>query len=406
MINLDNTFRWKVNLLTRGCRVASNISFSPSIALKKIHLYSHTSEKQNQPIPDDLILPNQTICRIRYQSNSPFILENSLSGFHVRNELTDEILEVNFVQRPKFADLMVSGHSISSICSFLGDDLLGITPSNFCFYFQQGKPCSFCEILPTFKKEVEYPKTFKNLDVIENSILTALKNENRLRFVAITTGNIQSYDYTVDYFAQIGERLQKDAIFKKTEQVLATLMPPDDLSKIEMLRENGYNKIYFPLEVFEPTHFRTVCPGKSEYGYEKILKALEIAVRIFGAGHVYTNFIYGIQSLNSYLAPPSYDPEKENDLSIQAVKEMLSRSIIPAFTLYHYGGYNSIGKIELNANSTSSFFQEWGKLVEEAKIIPSEQETVLFSRLSLSNTLFNDGYTLAKQKEKVWTQTK
>ncbi|NDE82014.1 MAG: hypothetical protein EB051_00135 [Chlamydiia bacterium] len=403
MFSLEETFKWKASLLTRGCRVAPNTTFPPSIALKKIHLYAHSSEKYNQPIPDDLVLPNQIISRIRYQSHSPFILENTTSGYQVRNETTAEAIPVNFVPLPAFTDLIVSGLPISSICSFLGTDLLGITPSNYCFYFQQGKQCRFCEILPTFKKEVEYPKTFKSLDIIEHSILTAFESESRLRFVAITTGNIHSYDATVDYFIQIGERLQKNPAFRKAEQVLATFMPPDDLSKIALIREKGFTKIYFPLEIFEPNHFRAVCPGKADYSYEKILKALETAVQVFGPGHVYTNFVYGIQSLNASLEASSYDPEKENELSLKAVQAMLSMSVIPAFTLYHYAGYNSIGNLALNTNSTFSFFREWGELVKNAEIVPLEQETVLFSPLSLSNTLFNDGYNLAMQKKKIWT---
>ncbi len=403
MFSLESTFNWKVHLLSNGCRIASNINLPLSIVLKKIHLYAHSNEKCSQPIPDDLVLPNQIITRIRYQSNSPFILESNSLGYQVRNEITGEAIPTDFVLLPGFASSVVSGLPISSICSLLGSDLLGIIPSNYCFYFQQGTQCRFCEILPTFKKEVEYSKIFKSLDVIEHSILTALRNEDRLRFIAITTGNIHSYDFTVDYFAQIGERLQKDPIFQKVEQVLATLMPPDDLSKISLLRERGFTKINFPLEVFEPAHFRVVCPGKARYGYEKIIKALETAVTIFGPGNVYTNFVYGIQSLNSSLDPLSYNPEQENILSLQAVKEMLSISVMPDFTLYHYGGYNSIGKLQLNTNFTSSFFRQWGELVRDSEIIPNEQQAALFSPLSLSNTLFNDGYRLAIQKKEICT---
>jgi hypothetical protein len=147
-------------------------------------------------------------------------------------------------------------------------------------------------------------------------------------------------------------------------------MPPDDLGKIALLKEKGFTKIYFPLEVFAPHHFRVVCPGKDDFGYERIIKALEVALEVFGVGNVYTNFVYGIQSLNSSLDPHSYDPERENNLSLEAVKGMLEMRVIPAFTLYHYGGYNSIGRL------------------------------VLFSPLSLSNTLFNDGFRLANKKEK------
>ena len=402
MFNIESIFDWKVALLVHGCHIAPYTEFPDTISLKKIHLYAHSDEKIDQPIPDDLLLPHQTIVRIRHQSNSPFILESSKTGYQIRNTRNDECVPVGLVNRPGFSECKVSELPISSICSFLGNDVLGITPSNYCFYFSTKKQCCFCEILPTFKKEVEFPKSFKNLDLIQSSIIKALQSEERLRFIAITSGNIHSYDRTVDYFSQIGERLQKIAIFHKAEQVLATLMPPEDFSKIALLREKGFTKIYFPLEVFDPSHFRVVCPGKDDFGYERLLEALEVAVEIFGIGNVYTNFVYGVQSLDSSLHPDSYDPERENSLSLQAVKEMLARKVIPAFTLYHYAGYNSIGKVKLDLDATNSFFREWGTLVCDSKIVPNTQETVLFSPLSLSNTLFNDGFRLAKKEKTLW----
>lgn len=394
-------FDWKVNLLVYGCRISPHIHFSSQTALKKIHLYSHSDEKIDKPIPDDLLLPNQVIVRLRYRSTSHFVLESDSAGYYVKDERIGAHIPVELIRRPNFSELSVGDIPVTSICSFLGTDLLGITPSNYCFYFGQKKQCKFCEILPTYKNEVDFPKTFKSLDVIKRAVLAALKSDNRLKFLAITTGNIQSYDETVDYFAQIGEQLQKDEIFQQVEQVLATLMPPDDLSKISLLREKGFTKVYFPLEVFDPEHFRIVCPGKSDYGYEKILCALEKAVEVFGLGNVYTNFVYGIQSLNSSLDPKSYDPDQENSYCLKAVKEMLSRSVIPAFTLYHFGGYNTIGNLELNGSSTNTFFRTWGELVQNSKLISCEQEAVLFGPQSLSNTLFNDGFQLAAQKENV-----
>lgn len=397
MSNPLESFRWKTALLVKGCRISEKISFPSSLASKKIHLYSHSSEKIKTPIPDDLLLPHNTIVRLRYRTNSPYILELTEKGYQIRNEENDEIVTVHLIKRPLFSDVQVLQMNLSSICSYLGTDLLGITPSNYCFYFQNKKQCRFCEILPTFKDAVEFPKTFKSKDIIENALLTALKNDSQLKYIAITTGNIHSYDSTVDYFCEIGQRLQKSPVFQQAEEVLATLMPPDDFSKIEKLKASGFTKVYFPLEVFEKEHFRVVCPGKDEYGYDRLLKALEKATQVFGKGHVYTNFVYGIQSLNSSLEGASYDPEQENILSHIGVREMLERGIIPAFTLYHHGGYNQIGNIQLDLKNTYDFFHEWGRLVQASNIVPKQQEAVLFSSLSLSNTLFNDGYRLARQ---------
>ena len=400
MLSLEESFKWKVDLLTNGCCLAPQITFPDSIGFKKIHLYADSTDKPDQPIPDDCILPHHIISRIRYRRKALFILEHRDSGYQVRNQKTNEAIPIQLNTWPSLDKCRFSHIPLSSIAAFLGTDLLGITPSNYCFYFQQKKECRFCEIFPLFKKEVAYPKAFKPIDAIEWAIQTAFTHLDSLRFIVMTTGNVRSYDWGVDAFIQMGKRLQKQPIFQKVEQVLATLMPPNDLSKLALLRQAGFTKICFPLEVFDPTHFQMVCPGKADYGYENILKALEFAVKIFGRGNVYTNFVYGIQSLNPSLDPVSYDPEKENSHALDAVKEMLGLSVLPGFTLYQYGGYNSIGPLTLNPNEVASFFLKWGELVKDAHIISQDEDSTIFSPFSLSNTLFNDGYRLAIHKEK------
>lgn len=404
MFDIEKSFVWKTSLLVDGCQVSPETTFPTTMASKKIHLYSHSEHKISQTLPDDLLLPGSIISRLRYQSNAPNVLEGNIeNGYQVRNTITNEFLPVNLVTQPSFAGLKARNIPISTTCSYLGTDLLGITPSNYCFYFQNNKQCKFCEILPTFKQEVEFPKTFKNLEIIEDSILTALSSDPQIKHIAITTGNIHSYDATFDYFIQVGQRLQNAPAFTKVSDVLATLMPPKDLTKIAQLKESGFNKIYFPLEVFEKNHFEIVCPGKADFGYENILEALEYAVDVFGKGNVYTNYVYGIQSLNSNLDASSYEPRKENDLCIVAVEELIKRHVIPAFTLYHFGGYNSIGKITLSEDHVHDFFRNWGQIVAESELVPEQKDSVIFSPLSLSNTLYNDGFRLAKLKEKLWT---
>lgn len=390
----------KTRLLVEGCRVSQDIVFPENTSFKKVHLYAHSNEKSSIQIPDDILIgdlpSSQIIGRVRYKTTSPLEIIQNGQQYELYDK-NSKLCSINLVSSPNFSHYKAGKHSIGKVCSYLGKDLLGVIPSNYCFYFSQGKQCRFCEILPTHKSQVEYKSTFKPVDVIHSSVIEAINIDPILKHLALTTGNINSYDWTAEYFVEIGKSLQKEVAFSQMQQVLATLMPPTDFSLIDKIKEAGFNKIYFPLEVHNYEHFKTVCPGKADFGYEKILDALSYAVNIFGIGNVYTNFVFGIQSLNKDLDPTSYNSVKEVELSLEAVKGFLERKVIPAFTIYHFGGYNSIGKIPLDAESTYDFFVQWGDLVHKSGLIPYHQDAVLFSPHTLSNTLFNEGYLLAKR---------
>lgn len=390
-----NQFHLKTELLCHGCSIDPSLPLPGTIRTKKIHLYSHSHEKAGFELPDDLLLSSDCIVRIRLRTSSPFSLIHQDGIYAIFDQRTGSSTPVEFLNEPNFSKSSIGSDSVNSICASLGKDLLGIAPSNYCFYFSDGKQCKFCEILPTFKKEVSYKKSFKPVDLIQKAILQALESDPSFCHLAITTGNIKSYDYTLTYLASILESIKTHPLFERVQDRLATLMPPEDVAQIALLKQAGYNKVYFPLEVYNPDLFATVCPGKKEYGYDKILQALEYSVGLFGPGNVFTNFVYGIQSLDSSLDPSTHSPERERELSLQAVEGMLARKVIPSFTLYHYGGYNRIGAIQLDAESTHQFFCEWGKRVKASQLVPSSRRAVLFGSLSLSNTLFNDGYLAA-----------
>ena len=391
----------KAELLTHGCSIQENVIFPNNTNRKSIHLYAHSDESSSRSIPDDILIGGPTsncIVRIRFNSNSHLKIIQKYEEYFIHDSKKGREQLISFISAPQSSQNLIKGHTLGSICSYLGIDLLGLIPSNYCFYFKNEKQCKFCEIIDTFKEKLEYRKAFKDLEIIENSVINALNIDSHLKFLAVTSGNLKTYDFTAQYFCEIGKALSHHPTFRKLKQVLATLMPPDDFSLIPKIKETGFNKIYFALEVFEKNHFARVCPGKNEYGYERLLEALEFAIEIFGAGNVYTNFVYGIQSLDEDLNPLSYDSVKENEKALQACEKMLEKKIIPAFTLYHYSGYNSIGKIQLDSDQVFNFFCDWGALVHQSALVNENEPVVLFGPRTLSNTLFNDGYCLAKKE--------
>lgn len=396
---LESCIKLKTTLLSLGCAIDKDVSFPDSVSTKSTHLYAHSPDERCEPIPDDLILQggySPILARIRYDPKSRLHLHQEGAAYMVEDEATRQDWKVDFVPRPKFINHSFGENKVSDICSYLGTDVVGVIPSNYCFYFGSGKQCQFCEILPTYQRKVEYKSAVKPAVIIEEAISAALQLDENIRYVAITSGNVRSYDHTSRLFVEIGNLLKLNTPLARIEQTLATLMPPDDLRLIPELKKAGYTKIYFPLEMYRRDQFKVVCPGKDDYGYDRILQALDCALESFGPGNVYTNFIYGLQSLDQNLVSASFNPLRENQVCVEAVEDMLERRVIPAFTFYHYGGFNSIGKLEIDSDAAFSFFKRWGELVFEANIVPAEREAVLFSTRSLSNTLFNDTFLLAK----------
>ena len=396
---LEDRIKLKTTLLSLGCAIDKDVSFPASVSTKSVHLYAHSTEERGEPIPDDLILQggySPILARIRYNSKSRLRLRQEGAAYIVEDKASRQDWAIDFVRRPRFFNHSVGEKKISDVCSYLGTDVLGVVPSNYCFYYGGGNECRFCEILPTYLDKVGYESAAKPPPIIEKAISAALRLDENIRHVAVTSGNVRSYDHTSRLFVEIGNLLKLNTRAARIEQSLATLMPPDDLGLIPELKKAGYTKIYFPLEVYRREQFKVVCPGKDDYGYDRILQALDCALDSFGPGNVYTNFIYGLQSLDPNLAASSFDPLRENRVCAEAVEDMLERRVVPAFTFYHYGGFNSIGKLEIDSGAAFSFFKRWGELVFDSGIVPAEKEAVLFSTCSLSNTLFNDTFLLAK----------
>ncbi len=389
----------KTNLLVHGCNIDESVE-CPELALEKqTLLYTHSSEKTKKRLPDDIILGRgecEVVSRIRFNPESPYCITSYQGKIVLFDQQKQLHHDVGFIPAPKSSGIEVNGTPLHSMCSFLGKDLLGIIPSNYCFYFGQKAQCKFCEIWGTFKDEMDYRRSFKKVGLIKQCLQTVLENDPNFRHIAITTGNIKTYDYSVEYYGLIGQALQEIEQFHSCEDVLATLMPPEKFELMKVMKDGGFNKIYYPLEVFNREQFAITCPGKNNYGYDRMLDALSYAVDLFGKGNVYTNFVYGIQSLDENLNPNSYDPERENELSLIATDKMLNLGVIPAFTLYHYGGYNQIGSIPLDSQATNFFFKELGSRICAARVVPSCKDTVIFSRGSLTNTLYNEGFFLSK----------
>lgn len=391
MSNLSKLLALKVKMLVDGCAVSDGFIAPTGIYLKQVHLYKHSTEHHSH-IPDDVMVhcgDESVIVRLRNNSSSSVVLMQKGEQYYIVDRSTSDTFPISFIESSLALDSSIEKFKVGEVCSILGADLIGVIPSNYCFYFSNGEECKFCEIWQTYQSDLKNQKAVKTKYHITQSIENILIANPNIQHLAITTGNIKTYDYTARMFCDLGKELQNITNYVNLKHKLATLMPPNDLSIIDQLFSSGFNKIYFPLEVFERELFKKICPGKDKYGYDKLLDALKYATNIFGVGNVYTNLVYGIQSDKGI--------EFENEACYRAIDELITMSVIPVFTIYHYGGYNEIGPIKLQHEFANEFFLKLGQRIRDSKLCAG-LESVIFSKYSLSNTAYNEGFLVSNEE--------
>ena len=391
----------KADLIANGINVASSFQGKSNFNTKQIHLYQHHSEAHMFPIPEDIylyrenqIINKSIVSKLRYNPRSNWTLHLEDEIYFIENPKTEERFEVQLTAPTNFDACSIEGTSLNKIVQKLGKDVAGVILSNYCFYYKDGKECKFCEIYQTFKKHKTHKSAIKPVDKVIEGLKQAFALDPDLKYVLLNSGNITSYDYTAGEFIKIARGIKslKDELGL---DIVAILMPPENFSLMDEMKEAGIDKVYYDIEVFNYELFKKVCPGKSDYGYENMLQALEYGANVFGKGSSYSSFIYGIQHLPLSLDTTSWDGEQENEKALYAVDQLLARNIVPLFCVYHFSGYNQIGQMQLDADKLFEFSCQYGQKVAASGIIPHSRDSVVYSSTSVTNTLLNDGYNLA-----------
>jgi len=120
---------------------------------------------------------------------------------------------------------------------------------------------------------------------------------------------------------------------------------------------------------------------------------MKYATASFGVGRVYTNLVYGVQSLG--VGSDAEDSAAENRLMLDAADRISAEGIVPTFTVYHSSGRNSTGFIKLSAEALYEHTYRYGQIVWNSGVIDHARQSILFTIGSLPNTTYNDGWVLS-----------
>lgn len=406
MQRLSAALLMKTTLLCEGVRIEPRVTDLAPFKARLEHLYRHD---RGAPIPfgypQELVLVSGSATT----GGDPMVVNvrsNPLSRWRLTCAQEapvvlgpdDEPWEVALTRVPPYYSTTLSdGQPTSRVAQMMGVDLVGAVPNNHCFYFTDGSECVFCEILSNYRHSKTFPRIRKPTPLLIEALHRALEPGNGVRHVVLTSGNHRTLDETAkvnqDVLRGLGASPHRGGVF-----VFASQMAPETFAAINELASAGLDAVAFNMEAWEPAAFARLAPGKAAYGRSRMLAALDHAVEVFGAGRVYSNLVYGIQSLSDELDPTSIDPVAEHDLGLAAAQGLLARGVLPLFTIYHSTGVNRIGQVHLNPAVVLAFHLAYAELVHDSGLVPPQHTGVLFSLGSITNHLYNDALVTVRAK--------
>ncbi len=411
-----NLARWAVKmkaaLLTLGLNAEESVALNQRVNASRRHLYDYGASVPEHEIPYEIVLgrlqslgKRPITARVRYNRESPLSLrvEDGVTVLSDRRTGTIDPVEVPDV--PDYRDLEIDGMPLENVVQRLGYDLLGIVPTNHCSYYNKTEQCVFCEIVETFEQERSYPTYRKSVDIAVRAGAIAAASDPSISCITFNGGQLASYDATTQLGVDLLNGIRAEASTASLDATIA-IMPPDDLSRIADLKTAGLNQLFFNTEVMQPDFFPVIAPGKAGYGLERMFEAMDAALDSFGKGRIYSNLVYGVQSLPHDLTPTRWNPERENELMLEATDELLAKDVVATFTVYHSAGYNRIGRIQLDTDALHDFVIGYGQRVWDSQLIKRERDAVLFTIGSLPNTMYNDGWLVAELEQRVREDSK
>jgi hypothetical protein len=268
--------------------------------------------------PQEIILDGQIIAAANYNPDSNYCI--SLEKKNPVLKHGDKTLKITFPVRPKSYGTYLSNNELfEQHITVYGNSTLGVFSPGHCYYFNNGNECKFCSLGSAREILSDHKMRIKG-DIAGEAVATAIKEESgRYKRVLFNGGTIPNYDKGYSIHIDLMERV-KETNYQSTLDYHLISMPPKDFRLFDRFKKTG-NNMSMSLEVFNPTLFKEVCPGKArDYTRERFLAAFEAAVEVLGRGNVYAGFVAGMEPLESI---------------IEGIEYFGDRGVVPAVAVFH-----------------------------------------------------------------------
>jgi len=368
----------KVKILSRGLRFDRSALKLVDGRVKEEHRGYDDSNwgiDKKTPVPSELMLPGKiTACtHIRPTSNLLVQAENGrLFIFEDRKVVS----EIYYLPRPKIWNMQTSsGINMKRIANFYGRNCLSFNIYSGCEFWDIGLPCKFCSVKPTQERYGEVEKKKYPQQIAEVTKAAFALNKPKIDFILVTGGSYLDGDEETKKIIEVLEIIQPLTPWKDKIRGNTALMPPKNFGLIDKLMATNIEHPSFNLEVWGKNKFKEICPGKEKYrGWNHTMQCYKYAVKKFGRGVFWCNFVAGINKL---------DELKEG------FAKMAELGVVPGANVFHPDVGAILGQQMKSPpeDYIIKLYRFVAKLYHKYKYLPFFNEKVL--RNSLANEAYN-----------------
>jgi len=213
-----------------------------------------------------------------FAQRSPYLLRRREKAYWIERD-GEAVTPVRLSPRPAWYDGRTRSGKPATRIGTLQGTYLGIYQAKVCAYWTEKVKvnCKFCSV--GLNLGVGDDADEKSLDEVMEVVRVA-RRESGITYVDFNTGHLEGEPY-LDILEPYIRRIKRE-----TGLLVGVQTPPHhDLRRYDGLREMGVNRVSFCFEIFEPSLFREVCPGKHrQYGLPRYLEAIRYCARLAGQG--------------------------------------------------------------------------------------------------------------------------
>lgn len=183
-----------------------------------------------------------------------------------------------------------------------------------CEYAMAGKPCQYCFSGGQFQSLARKHRAMPFIpspDDVAEVVKYAIENDG-VDSIQITGGStFESEDeerHITAYMGAVNEKVTRE---KVTGEILLYITPPNRTDVIDRYFELGADRIACSLEVWDDLRAREITPGKREFTTkERHLRALTYIAERHGPGKAFSNFIIGLEPIETLKEGATYLAER------------------------------------------------------------------------------------------------
>jgi len=346
---LPPSARFKLEMMFHGIRYSAALGKAAEHAFPNYYPYRFQPGEPDPTgtgkasIPYLLTLEDDTLIRIKGNGDSPWVVSGDReAGYRLCKDGEPAVpVPVQFTPLPRWMQAETSdGFPMARTGIELLGDMAVINLAPGCEYFLHkidgvSMRCAFCAYGAPDERVAHLGQKTGQVSLPEQTYarmqetLRAVLAESDIRHLYLVGGALPDWRQEGRRYLEVARQVQ--AVNQRRIPVsCGSGALPEDILK-ELHTEKLVDNVCFNLEVWSEALFAKISPGKHHFvGYDRWIRALEQAVALWGAGHVYSAMVGGIE-----LEPEhGMSGEEAVALALEGAEALCSRGIIPVYSLY------------------------------------------------------------------------